>query len=98
MARVLRRSPPRSAGGTGLARASLISPRVTRSQWHTIWPYAGSAAIRSASLVRPQARLADIRHHRHRHRPAGARPQHKTGLAQLPNDVLGRFLARWKAP
>ena len=38
-----------SAGGSGPASASLISPWVTRSQWHTIVPYSGSAAIRAAS-------------------------------------------------
>jgi len=36
--RVLRRRPSRSFGGSGLARASRISPRVTRSQWQTIAP------------------------------------------------------------
>ena len=40
---------PGRPGGTGLASASLISPRVTRSQWQTICPYAGSAAIAAAS-------------------------------------------------
>ena len=38
-----------AAGGSGPASASLISPRVTRSQWQTIRPYSGSAAIRAAS-------------------------------------------------
>ena len=47
--RVRRRSPSSPAGGMSLASASRISPRVTRSQWQAISPYAGSAAIRSAS-------------------------------------------------
>ena len=36
--RVRRRSPSRSTAGTGALRASAISPRVTRSQKHTISP------------------------------------------------------------
>src|SRR5439155_20813065 len=46
-ARVRLRNPSRSWGGIALAAASRISPRVTRSQKHTIRPYSGSAAIRS---------------------------------------------------
>ena len=38
IARVRRRSPPRSAGGMGDPQASRISPAVTRSQKHTMRP------------------------------------------------------------
>src|SRR5882757_7882220 len=48
-ARVRRRRPDTVVGGIGEVKASRISPAVTRSQKQTILPYAGSAAMRSAS-------------------------------------------------
>ena len=48
-ARVRRRRPPASTGGTGEANASRISPLVARSQKQTMRPYSGSASMREAS-------------------------------------------------
>ena len=51
-------------GASGSPAASRISPRVTRSQKHTIRPYSGSSAIRSALRVGPGDGLADVGHPR----------------------------------
>ncbi len=73
--------------GSGPASASRISPRVTRSQWQTISPYAGSRAIAAAERYGRSALLAEVRH---AHRPVVvARHELQARVAEPFEHVLG---------